>query len=67
MKRSLVLALGAALLLGACASTSDAEKDAEIKLPTQSEADATAKHRINQDNADAELKALEAEIAADKP
>ena len=60
--RSGALTLGAALLLGACSSTPEQPQDVEMKLSTQSEADAAARNRIDKANADAEYKKLEAEI-----
>jgi len=63
-RRLLPLAVGAALLLGACASDDPAE--VELKLPTQAESDAVAAKRIHENNADAEMKKLEEEIAGDE-
>ena len=62
MTRSLAVALGAALLLGACSSTAEQPQDIEVKLPSQDEANAAAKSRIDKSNADAQYKQLEAEI-----
>ena len=63
--RPAALVVGAALLLGGCASN-EPEDSVELNLPTQAEADATASQHIHQQNADSEMQKLEQEIGADK-
>jgi uncharacterized lipoprotein YmbA len=64
-RRLAPLAVGAALLLGGCASN-EPEDSVELNLPTQAEADAAASQRIQKQNADAEMQKLEQEIGAEK-
>jgi uncharacterized lipoprotein YmbA len=61
-RRLVPLAVGAALLLGGCASN-EPEDSVELNLPTQAEADAAATQRIHKQNADAEMQKLEQEIS----
>jgi len=63
-RRFASLTLGAALLLGGCASN-EPEDSVELNLPTQAEADATAAQKIHKQNADAEMQKLEQEIGGD--
>jgi len=64
-RRLAPLAVGAALLLGGCASN-EPEDSVELNLPTQAEADAAASQRIQKQNADAEMQKLEQEIGSEK-
>ena len=64
-RRLAPLVVGAALLLGGCASN-EPEDSVELNLPTQAEADAAASQRIQKQNADAEMQKLEQEIGAEK-